>query len=102
MDALLLEQPREPLGEFGVDYYTCCYCNRGWHHDDPGFDYWQRNRAGEPLDGRGGRHKASKGWFASCVDRAACERRRANVRAGVHTFQLGLPGIEPVISRRSR
>lgn len=101
MDALILEAPRLPLGEFGADCYTCCYCSRAWNHDDPGFVYW-RTHNGLALDGRDGRARSSLGWFAHCADRTACERRRANRRAGVDTFQLGLPGIEPVLSRRER
>lgn len=101
-DPLIDEPPRAipyrgvwlPDGRTG-DAYTCCHCNRGWRHDDPGFVYWRENADGEVLDGRQGRRRDSLGWFAHCADRDACERRRANSRAEVAPFQLALDGLEP-------
>jgi hypothetical protein len=75
------------------DSYTCYSCNRGWHHDDPGFDYYHIITAGphkgQKADGRDGRCYSSKGWFARCVNREACEARRRNRHTGVADFQLG-------------
>ncbi len=70
--------------------YTCMYCNKFWPYDDPGFVYWRVDSRGRNLDGRDGRVRSGIGWFAHCADKAECDRRKRNIRAGVAAEQLEL------------
>lgn len=89
--------------------YSCMYCSKGWNVNDPGFMYWRpftRNswlvkhgivREGDPMnvyDANTNKPFGSGhdplGWFARCVDRRACDRRRRNLHNHVPAEHLSL------------
>jgi hypothetical protein len=89
--------------------YSCMYCNKWWPINDPSFEYWRAFstphwmvrhgivRKGDPMnvidantDDPLGAGYDPLGWFARCVDKDACARRRRNTHNGVQQEHLSL------------
>lgn len=87
--------------------YSCMYCNKWWSINDPKFEYWRAFttthwmvrggivRAGDPMnvidvstDKPLSAGYDPLGWFARCVDKEACDRRRRNLHNGVPAEHL--------------